>query len=218
MKTTRIALLLSLIWASILAWQSLEGQGTPPPTIPDGVVRQGTLSFDGRATAGDFTGTTIRVTGEMKGGSLTDVRGWVEAPVRTLTTGNGRRDRDLNKSMESDKYPVIRFELTGVNADTVLHGRFTIHGVTREVTMPASVTFGTGSLRVRGTTPLNLKDYRIGGLSKALGMLKMHPEIVVHFDLVFGARPSPSATRRASSPASYTELPRLAVDRRHIAP
>jgi polyisoprenoid-binding protein YceI len=196
MKTTRIALLLSLIWASILAWRTLEGQAPPPHRIPDGVVRQGTLSFDAKATAGDFTGTTTSVTGEMKGGDLIDVRGWVEAPVRTLTTGNGRRDRDLNKSMESDKYPVIRFELTGVNADTVLHGRFTIHGVTREVTIPASVTLATGSLRVRGTTPLNLKDYKIGGLSKAFGMLKMHEKIVVHVDLTFrSAEPAHQASR-----------------------
>ena len=51
---------------------------------PDGTVREGTLSFDARASAGNFTGTTTRVTGEMMGGELADVRGWVEAPVRTL--------------------------------------------------------------------------------------------------------------------------------------
>lgn len=42
-------------------------------------------------------------------------------------------------------------------------------------------------IRVRGQTPLNLKDYGIGGLTKMLGMLKMHEEIVVHVDLVFGS-------------------------------
>lgn len=218
MKTKRVALLLSVIWASILAWQSLAAQVPPSSSIPDGVVRQGTLSFDARATAGDFTGTTSKVTGEMKGGQLADVRGWVEAAVRTLTTGNGRRDRDLNKSMESEKYPVIRFELSGVSADTALHGRFIIHGVTREVTIPASVAFESTGLRVRGTTPLNLKDFKIGGLSKALGMLKMHPEIVVHFDLVFAAGGRSSAGRHPGSPASYTELPKFAVDRRQTAP
>ena len=42
----------------------------------------------------------------MTGGpTLADVRGFVEAPVNTLVTGNGKRDKDLNKSMESDKYP-----------------------------------------------------------------------------------------------------------------
>jgi polyisoprenoid-binding protein YceI len=189
------------VLALVLAAAPLAAQA--PRSIPDGVIRQGRLSFDGRATAGDFTGTTTTVTGAMQGGELSQVRGWVEAPVRTLATGNQRRDRDLNKSMESGKYPNIRFELTGVTGEerssdsvnVVLRGRFIIHGVTREVTVPASIAFQTGAIRVRGATPLNLKDYKIGGLSKALGMLKMHEEIVVHVDLTFGAA-SPQQARR----------------------
>jgi polyisoprenoid-binding protein YceI len=220
----RFVLLLAIAWAG-LVWESLSAQAPSVRTVPDGAVRSGTLSFDAHATAGNFTGTTTTVTGEVKGGELTRVRGWVEAPVRTLTTGNQRRDRDLNKSMESEKYPVIRFELTGVTApasagdsvSVVLHGRFIIHGVTREATIPATVAFHPADLRLRGTTPLNLKDYKIGGLSKALGMLKMYEEIVVHVDLVFGTRSGASA-RATGSPASYIQLPVLAVDRRTLAP
>ena len=33
--------------------------------------------------------------------------------------------------------------------------------------------------------PLNLKDYRIGGLSKLLGVLKMYEDIEVHVDVLF---------------------------------
>lgn len=169
--------------------------------IPAGTVREGTLSFDGRATAGAFTGTTTTVTGEMTGGGLSEVRGWVEFPVNTLKTGNDRRDRDLNKSMESEKYPTVRFELIGVTAAepmgdsmrVTLRGRFIIHGVTREVSVPADVTLGPDGARVRGTTPLNLKDYEIGGLTKMMGMLKMHEEIVVHLDLVFEAAGAPAS-------------------------
>jgi polyisoprenoid-binding protein YceI len=191
----------------LLAFASapVAAQATAERTVPSGSVRQGRLSFDGRATAGNFTGTTTSVTGELQGGALTEVRGWVEAPVRTLATGNNRRDRDLNKSMESGKYPMIRFDLTGVDApentvdsvDVVLHGRFIIHGVTRETTVPASVTFHREGVRVRSEMPLNLKDYKIGGLSKAFGMLKMHEEIVVHIDLTFGAT-SPHQAAAAS--------------------
>ncbi len=221
----RTALVLALVWASLLAWGSLAAQAPVARIIPDGTVQQGTLSFDARASAGNFTGTTTRVTGEMKGGELADVRGWVEAPVRTLATGNARRDRDLNKSMESETYPVIRFELTSVSPaqtasdtmDVILHGRFIIHGVTREATIPARVTFQGTRLQVSAQTPLNLKHFKIGGLSKALGMLKMHEKIVVHIDVLFISGPkSPSA--RVRSPASYTELRVLAVDRRSTAP
>ncbi|HEX2250929.1 MAG TPA: YceI family protein [Gemmatimonadales bacterium] len=162
--------------------------------VPDGRVVSGILSFDGHATAGDFTGTTSTVSGKLFGApNLTHVRGWVEAPVRTLETGNDRRDRDLNKSMESDRFPVIRFDLAGLtptggtqdSIGVLLHGTLLIHGVRRTVELPGTIEFNSSRARVRSDFPLNLKDYRIGGLSKLLGLLKMYEDIEVHVDVVF---------------------------------
>jgi len=166
--------------------------------VPPGRVKTGTISFDGHGTPGDFVGSTGTVSGEMTGGdSLGAVRGWVEAPVKTLTTQNGRRDRDLNKSLESDKYPTIRFDLGGVStaagsADSVpvtLRGTLAIHGVTRDVSLPGYVRREGQDVRVRSDFPLNLKDYKIGGLSKALGLLKMDEHITVHVDVSFAPGP-----------------------------
>jgi polyisoprenoid-binding protein YceI len=163
--------------------------------IPPMRLTAGSLSFDGHATPGDFTGSTRAVTGEMTGGeSLSAVRGWVEAEVKTLETGNGRRDKDLNKSMESDEYPTMRFDLTGVAVEGVpadsasvrLQGKLTLHGVTREVTLPSRVWKDGGSLRLRSDFPVDLGDYEIGGLTKMLGMLRMQEGIEVHVDLTFG--------------------------------
>ena len=163
-------------------------------SIPDGRVLSGTLSFDGHATAGDFVGTTSTVSGQLTGApAVAGVRGWVEAPVNTLKTGNGKRDKDLNKSMESEKFPLLRFELARVTQSggtvdslgVVLHGALAIHGVSREVDLPATVQLAGSTARVHTDFPLNLKDYRIGGLSKMLGMLKMYENIEVHSDLVF---------------------------------
>lgn len=186
----RVCVILALC---LLAGASMGSAQTTHP-IPDGRITSGTLSFDGHATAGDFVGTTSAVSGQLTGASdVTGVRGWVEAPVNTLKTGNGKRDKDLNKSMESDKFPVLRFELarvtrTGGTPDSlgvVLHGTLAIHGVTREVDLPGTVQLSPSAARVRTDFPLNLKDYRIGGLSKMLGMLKMYEDIKVHSDLVF---------------------------------
>jgi polyisoprenoid-binding protein YceI len=163
--------------------------------LADGRVLSGTLSFDGHATVGDFTGTTSTVSGRLMGAAdLAEVRGWVEAPVRTLKTGDGKRDKDLNKSMESEKYPLLRFDLARVarrsgSADSLavlLYGELRIHGVTRSVELPATVQFTDSTTRLRSDFPLNLKDYRIGGLSRMLGMLRMYEDIEVHVDLVFG--------------------------------
>jgi polyisoprenoid-binding protein YceI len=178
-----------LALAALLVLQSEPVQRVVPPAQ----VRSGQLSFDGRATLGDFTGVTASVTGRMTGGPLWSVTGWVEAPVESLKTGNGKRDRDLNKSMESDRFPALRFDLDSVtvvadlpdSARVILEGRFTIHGVTRPTRLPARVYSHGDGMRVESDFPLNLKDYRIGGLSKILGILKMHPDIVVHVDLFF---------------------------------
>lgn len=163
-------------------------------TEPAGRLRAGTLSFDARATKGPFVGVTTTVSGEMIGGAdLSSVRGWVEAPVRTLKTGNDHRDRDLNKSMETDKYPTMRFELTAVapaqrSGDSIpltLHGNLLLHGVKRPVELPGWVRLGNNQAHLHSDFPLNVKDYKVGGLSKFFGLFKMNPNITVHVDLTF---------------------------------
>jgi polyisoprenoid-binding protein YceI len=163
-----------------------------PSSIPAGRIISGTLSFDGHATAGDFTGTTTSVSGEVNAArDLSRVQGWVEAPVRTLQTGNDKRDKDLNKSMESEKYPILRFDLSGVrrtggtpdSVAVVFQGVLRLHGVAQKVELPGVIRFTGSDARVHTDFPLNLKDYKIGGLSKLLGMLKMYEDIEVHADL-----------------------------------
>ncbi len=193
-KVRKYGLTVTLLLA-LVAWdagRSAAAQIAGP--IPSGTVRSGTLSFNGHGTPGDFTGSTSTLSGEMTGGdSLGAVRGWVEAPVKTLVTGNDRRDRDLNKSMESDKYPSLRFDLRGVTAaggtpdstPVTLQGALVIHGVTRDVSLSGLVRREGEALRVRTDFPLDLKDYQIGGLTKMLGMLKMDEHIVVHVNALF---------------------------------
>lgn len=190
------------LWSLALLAVPMLLHAQAPLPVPAGSLSAGTLSFDGHATLGDFTGVTDSVRGASSAApTLAEVRGWVEAPVITLKTGNGHRDRDLNSSMESERFPVIRFELAGVSAgtmrgdtlDATLHGSFKIHGVERAVDLPATLFFTPGHVRVRSDLPLNLNDYQIKGLSKFLGTLKMHPDITVHVDVTFafeGSAPS----------------------------
>ena len=165
-------------------------------TLTSGRVREGKLSFDGHATTGDFVGATTTVTGELSGGpELSGIRGWVEAPVATLKTGNGHRDRDLNSSMETGKYPAMRYDLLGVTPGPVtpdgqqvtLEGKLTIHGITRAEQLTAVIHPGEGNVRVTTSFQLDLADYHIGGLTKMLGLLRMDRQIQVHVDVTFAA-------------------------------
>ena len=150
--------------------------------------------------AGDFVGTTSAVTGELTGGQTLDVvRGWVEAPSGSLKTGNDHRDRDMTqKSLEADKYPTMRFDLTGVHEQpggfdsigVVLTGTLSIHGESRPVEVPGTVVLREGISRLRADFPIDVRDYKVGSLSRFLGMFKMDPHIVVHVDVTFAPPPN----------------------------
>lgn len=83
-----------------------------------------------------------------------------------------------------------------------LQGTFRIHGVSQETSIPATVVLLPDAVRVRGKTPLNLKAFKIRGLSKGLGMLRVQEEILVHLDLMFTT--SPLAGSMARTPKSMT--------------
>jgi len=97
----------------------------------------------------------------------------------------------------------MRFALSGAtivsiaslgNEDSttlLLRGTFSIHGVTRRVELPATVTRMADTTRVKAVFPLDLHDYEIGGLTKMFGMLRMEREIEVRVDLLFVDGPSP---------------------------
>ena len=179
-----VALLVSLPARTLLA-----------QAVPTADLARGTLSFDARATLGAFTGVTSTMTGHLVGApELAGVRGWVEAQSKTMTTKNGHRDRDMASSMEFDKFPTMRFTITSVtpgrtdgdSTEVALHGNFTIHGETREATVPGWAWITPTSARFKGTTPMNVKDYKVGGLKKMLGVLSMDERIVVRVDVTFG--------------------------------
>jgi polyisoprenoid-binding protein YceI len=184
-----------LAWGTVAASATALGAQRP---VADAVLRSGTLSFHGRATVGDFVGTTSSVTGVIAAGSdYGGTTGWVEAPVATLLTGNDRRDRDLRASMEVERFPAMRFTLSGVTVVTsaslgaaesmavLLHGILLIHGVARHVDLPATIVREGDTTHVTTAFPLDLHDYDIGGLTKMLGMLRMQPGIDVRVDLRF---------------------------------
>lgn len=183
-------------WTSV-AWACGMMAGSVPAAaqaVPDARLARGTLAFDAKATLGAFTGVTSTLTGRLTGAStLSGVRGWVEAPSKSLSTNNGHRDRDMASSLEIAKYPIIRFDLDGVtpggahadSAAVTLRGRFTIHGETRAACVPGWVWLDATGAHFRGAVPINVKDYGVGGLSKMLGLLKMNEMITVRIDVSF---------------------------------
>jgi polyisoprenoid-binding protein YceI len=182
-----------LILAAAAFPMAAAAQEKPPSASV--TLLSGTLSFVGHATVGDFVGSTSAVSGAAAG-DLSNLRGWVEAPVATLVTHNKLRDRDLRASMEVDRYPTMRLDVSGATTVSsaaarghtlavLLHGYLAIHGVTRLVDLPVMVSHIGDTIHVTGVFPLDLADYRIGGLTKLGGLLRMRRQIEVRVDLRF---------------------------------
>ena len=210
MHISRFAPTLALIaTVGILVAASAPPHASPLPhpaphvwPAPNAVLRSGTLSFTGHSTVGDFVGTTTAITGGVTGNAeLANARGWVEATVATLNTGNGLRDRDLRSTMDVAKYPTMRFELAGVTvespaatSDTVtstLRGALTIR-ITRDVAVPATLIRAADTVDVSGAFPIDLGDYKVSGLTRFLGTLRVQRKIEVRFNVRFEATPHTS--------------------------
>src|SRR5271166_5421853 len=76
------------------------------------------------------------------------MQGEILVDARSGQTGNGMRDRKMHKDvLESEHYPEISFRPERVEgtvrssgqSSVSVHGMFRIHGVDREITVPAQV-------------------------------------------------------------------------------
>ena len=86
----------------------------------------------------------------------------------SIDTDVERRDTHLRSPdfFDAEKYPTITFETTGVSGQT-LTGKFTMHGVTKEISLPFTIKgpikdpMGNVHLALQAKTRLNRKDYGI---------------------------------------------------------
>jgi polyisoprenoid-binding protein YceI len=122
------------------------------------VAQQRTLYLDPGKTTVNFTLDaalhSVHGTFRIKQSALQfdsasgQISGEVLVDAKSGETGNGMRDRKMHKDvLESESYPEISFRPYGVEgmianagkSSVRVHGMFRIHGVDREVTVPAQV-------------------------------------------------------------------------------
>ena len=119
------------------------------------------------------TGRTDNVTASMtiQGKTVSDVT--VEADLRDLESDNGFRDGRLHSSgIESDQFPQAKFVLTqpialanvpaaGETITVEGTGDFTLHGVTKKVTISLEGRWDGKDVQVVGHLPIVFGDYDI---------------------------------------------------------
>ena len=106
---------------------------------------------------GDFSGTIGYDAAKPEASTFSGI-----IQVKSIDTGNERRDGHLQSAdfFEAETYPAITLESTEVTStgDNTLSvkGKLTMHGITREVTMPVEI-LGTGTNPRSGKAQIGLE-------------------------------------------------------------
>jgi polyisoprenoid-binding protein YceI len=82
------------------------------------------------------------------------------------------------------KFQTITFVSTGMEKGNVIAGKFTMHGVTREVKVPVKIEEKDGAVIGSGSFKLRVSDYKIQPYSTALGAIKNQDEVEIVLQLV----------------------------------
>lgn len=125
----------------------------------------------------EATGRTDNVEASMTidGTTVKDVT--VTADLRDLTSDNSFRDgRIKSEGLESDEFPEAKFVLTqpitlsavpaaGETINTEAVGEFTLHGVTKSVTIPLEGRWDGKQVQVVGSLAISFDDYGVSAPS-----------------------------------------------------
>jgi len=152
--------------------------------------------FDADARLHSFRGQTHKINGYFTLQSsappqIAEAKVIIEAA--SLETGNTERDADMrNDFLEVRRFPSIEFGVTelvsprsiagGTEWDLVLQGRLMVHGITRDVKVPATISLGSERVMARGQIRLDMRDYNIR--VPRLLLIPMKSEVLVGFAVV----------------------------------
>lgn len=132
-------------------------------------TRVGYAEFESKASIESFKGISRNLAGQL---SLADSTLDFYLDLNTIATGITLRDRQMRENfLETESFPFAEFSGKFYNAIDVssetpqkvfVRGKFTIHGVTKELDVVATITpKGRSSLLASATWPLTLSDFGI---------------------------------------------------------
>jgi polyisoprenoid-binding protein YceI len=193
----RVAFILALIAWEILSSSALAASDVPMLFRLDPTGSR--IWFDADARLHSFRGETQQLTGRFtlqrrSPPQLADATVTIEAG--SLATGHPERDADMRQDfLEVKRFPTIDFrvdELLTPQAtagdgtwDLVLQGKLTVHGVTRDVRVPTTVTIAGQRVTARGRIHVDMQEFNIR--VPRLFLVPMKSEVLVGFEVV--ARP-----------------------------
>jgi len=148
-----------------------------------------------RIAVKDFSGEASMSLDAVNPASLTmDIKS--ASLVETGAVFTDQQKATINKEvnelvLETAKYPDITFKSTDITGkmkngafDVRVTGDMTLHGVTRKVTIPATVTVEGDSFRAKGSFSINRKKFGVNATEAFHGFVKVRHTIKFFFDIV----------------------------------
>jgi len=159
----------------------------------------GPLFFKGHdhfVKVGDFTGEAELTPGAVNPAAL-HLRVRADSLEETRDEFTPQQKQIINKELreivlETAKYPEITFNSTDVKGQVRADGQYeaeiggdlTLHGVTRHIVIPATVTLSGNDLRARGEFTVNRGDYKVKATSAVHGLVRVRDKLKFTFDIV----------------------------------
>jgi polyisoprenoid-binding protein YceI len=166
--------------------------GAAAAVAHDHVVQANDIKGSITADAADLT--TAKIEAVVQTGTMTTDEPKQRARFK-LEGELSQKDIDaVTKNMKSaeqldvEKFPTITFASTAVKKDgdkLVVVGKFTLHGVTKEISVPVTFTMkDANTVEGRGTFKIQTPDYGIEAYSALFGAIKNKPEVIVTLKLI----------------------------------
>tara|TARA_R110002072_G_scaffold28009_2_gene90584 strand:- start:95 stop:640 length:546 start_codon:yes stop_codon:yes gene_type:complete len=132
------------------------------------VVKEGNASFKAKMPLNSYIGKSGDVQGtiDFKDGTLT-----FSVPIKSIKTGNEKRDRHMYELVKVEKNPNVvfkgklihnfNFEENGIQT-VKAKGDFTLAGTTRQITIPIDLELASeGTVQLNASWSLLITDYNL---------------------------------------------------------
>ena len=153
----------------------------------------------GTSSVHDWESSTDQINGDMvlatDGKSGKQIQSLVvKVPVKSIKSGKGLMDSKTYDAFESDKNPLITFQmtevssvkLTGKDVETTVSGNITMAGMTKKISIKSTgKVLADGSFQFKGSVPLKLSEFKMKSPTAMMGMLKTGDAVTINFDVTF---------------------------------
>src|SRR5882762_4147242 len=144
----------------------------------------------------EFTGEAQLTPGSVIPSSL-QITAKAESMVETSSVFTEPQKQIIDKELreivlEPSKYPDIIFRSTNVTGkstgnnqyDLSIRGDLTLHGVTRQITIPTKVTVNGNDLRAIGEFSIDRGEFNVKATSAVHGLVRVRDKVKFTFDIV----------------------------------